>query len=108
MTTHKHSTKAAVALALTLSALSPAAAAARLDLNPPRSTSAASAAPTASTVAPTPRAQIIRVTAPGGFDWGDAGIGAAGGLGLSLLALGGGAVVTRRGRGSSGRAAAAS
>jgi hypothetical protein len=31
---------------------------------------------------------IIRVTAPGGFDWGDAGIGAAGAIDLAMLALG--------------------
>jgi hypothetical protein len=31
---------------------------------------------------------IIRVTPPGGFDWGDAGIGAAGAIGLCMLALG--------------------
>jgi hypothetical protein len=31
-----------------------------------------------------------------GFDWGDAGIGAAGGLGLSLIAVGGGVLIARR------------
>jgi hypothetical protein len=41
-------------------------------------TSAVSTAPT-----------IVRVTAPGsGFDWGDAGIGAAGGFALSMAGLG--------------------
>ncbi|MBV8998176.1 MAG: hypothetical protein JO304_03890 [Solirubrobacterales bacterium] len=37
------------------------------------------------------------VKAPGGgFDWGDAGIGAAGGLALSMLGLGGALVVSQR------------
>jgi hypothetical protein len=46
---------------------------------------------------------IVRVTAPSrGFDWGDAGIGAAGGFALSMIAIGGALVVsgqrTRRAR----------
>ena len=44
---------------------------------------------------------VVRVQTPqGGFDWGDAGIGAAGGLALSLIALGGGLAASsqRRGR----------
>jgi hypothetical protein len=33
---------------------------------------------------------IVRVTAPSsGFDWGDAGIGAAGGFALSMIGIGG-------------------
>jgi hypothetical protein len=33
---------------------------------------------------------IVRITTPNaGFDWGDAGIGAAGGFALSLIAVGG-------------------
>ena len=39
---------------------------------------------------------IIRVTAPGGFAWGDAGIGAAGAIGLAMLALGLALVVSQR------------
>ncbi|HKP20273.1 MAG TPA: hypothetical protein VJT68_02070 [Thermoleophilaceae bacterium] len=40
--------------------------------------------------------QTVTVSSPSGFDWGDAGIGAAGAL--SLLTLGAGSVlVTRRG-----------
>jgi hypothetical protein len=44
-----------------------------------------------------PPATVVRVT-PGnsGFDWGDAGIGAAGGLALSLVALGGGLAFSER------------
>jgi hypothetical protein len=33
---------------------------------------------------------------PSGFDWGDAGIGAAGGLVLAMLGLGGGLVISHR------------
>ena len=65
-------------LALALGALVPAAASARTDLNPP---------PARTTPSPQPAVQIVRVSAPGGFDWGDAGIGAAGALGLSTLAI---------------------
>jgi hypothetical protein len=32
-------------------------------------------------------ATIVRVTTPGGFDWGDAGIGAAGGIALSMIGV---------------------
>jgi hypothetical protein len=39
----------------------------------------------------------VRITSrDGGFDWGDAGIGAVGGLALSLIALGGGLAVSQR------------
>jgi hypothetical protein len=40
---------------------------------------------------------LVRLQAPGnGFDWGDAGIGAAGGVALSLIALGGALAVSQR------------
>ena len=40
---------------------------------------------------------IVRVTAPSdGFDWGDAGIGAAGGFALSMIGIGTALVVTQR------------
>jgi hypothetical protein len=46
-----------------------------------------------------PRRHVITVSVPdGGFDWGDAAIGAAGGLGLALAAVGGTLVVTGRRR----------
>ena len=43
-------------------------------------------------VAPTPTVK----TPGGGFDWGDAGIGATGGLALSMLALAGALTISRR------------
>jgi hypothetical protein len=81
--------KTALALALALGAIAPAAASARFDLNPPAART---------TPSPQPAVQIVRVSAPGGFDWGDAGIGAAGALGLSMLAMGGGLVIAGKRR----------
>lgn len=43
------------------------------------------------------RSAVVQVTASdGGFDWADAGIGAAGGLVLSIVAIGGGLVLVER------------
>ena len=55
-------------------------------------------------------ATIVRVSTPSsGFDWGDAGIGAAGGFAPSMLALGLVLVVSQhRARRSEGSAATAS
>jgi hypothetical protein len=40
---------------------------------------------------------VVRLeTPPSGFDWGDAGIGAAGGVALAMLGLGGALVVSQR------------
>jgi hypothetical protein len=39
---------------------------------------------------------IVTVAAASGFDWGDAGIGAAGGVGVVLVLLGAGVVVMRK------------
>jgi hypothetical protein len=40
---------------------------------------------------------IVRVSAPtGSFDWGDAGIGAAGGFAISMIAIGGAFVTSQR------------
>jgi hypothetical protein len=36
-----------------------------------------------------PQATVVPTAQSGGFDWGDAGIGAAGGVALSVLGLGG-------------------
>ena len=42
---------------------------------------------------------VVRIQAPpSGFDWGDAGIGAAGGLALAMIGLGGALVVSQRPR----------
>jgi hypothetical protein len=42
---------------------------------------------------------VVRVrTPPSGFDWGDAGIGAAGGIALAMLGLGGALIISQRPR----------
>ncbi len=54
-------------------------------------TSGASSATTASVPQP-----VVRIQTPqSGFDWGDAGIGAAGGLAIAMVGLGGGLVISR-------------
>ena len=40
--------------------------------------------------------RIVQVSGRGGFDWGDAGIGAAAGAGITLLVLGGALAVSQR------------
>jgi hypothetical protein len=90
MTAHKHRISSGVALGLALVAAAAPSASARL-LDEP---TAAPATP--SSAAPT----VIHVAAPsGGFDWGDAGIGAGGTLTLITAAAGGAiAIGNRRGR----------
>lgn len=88
MTPHHPTVKTALGLALTLLAIAPTAASARFDLNRPARPPSPS---------PQPAVQVVRVSAPGGFNWGSAGIGAAGGVGLSFLALGGGLLIAERG-----------
>jgi hypothetical protein len=43
-----------------------------------------------------PPAAVRIQTPPSGFDWGDAGIGAAGGVALALFGVGGALVVSQR------------
>jgi hypothetical protein len=87
MTAHNHKIKSALALALAAVAVAPAAASAKpLPADPP------------GWPASTPTIQLVQAPPSSGFDWGDAGIGAAGGLGLTMLAMGGVVVARRRGR----------
>jgi len=81
-------TTAAVALALSATA-APAASAHPLQPDP---------------IPPTPDT-IVRVNASPGFDWGDAGIGAAGGLALATLGIGGGLAISQRRERRSGASA---
>ena len=96
-TRHPIITSAAVALALALGA---APAAARYDYrgaaeSPGIRAGTQPLSPVTNRTAPP--ATVVRVSAAtGGFDWGDAGIGAAGGLALSLVAIGGGLAVSQR------------
>lgn len=82
-----HQINTTLVLAIALGAIAPAQASARFELNP---------RPATSTPAPQPAVKIVRVSTPGGFDWGDASIGAAGALGLSMAAIGGGLVIAAR------------
>jgi hypothetical protein len=84
MTPSSRRVKATVAAGLALCATAPAAASAKLP--PPDS--------------PPSKDPVVFVqTSPrSGFDWGDAGIGAAGGVGVAMLAAGGLVVGQRRGR----------
>jgi hypothetical protein len=86
MAPNHHKIKTTLTLALVLGAIAPDAASARLDLNPTP----------ARTTPSQPALQIVRVSAPEAFDWGDAGIGAAGALGLSTLAIGSALVIAAR------------
>jgi|tagenome__1003787_1003787.scaffolds.fasta_scaffold20802644_2 hypothetical protein len=84
MTPSSRRAKATVAAALALCATAPAAASAKLPPPDPP---------------PSNHPVVVVQTSPrSGFDWGDAGIGAAGGVGLAMLAAGGLVVVQRRGR----------
>ena len=125
----RHHYQTGIALALALAAAVPSAASARYAQDPPPATSQTQAPPAVnpysrdaanpavrainaqgvrvahelaardSLTASPPPPLIITVPRPNGFDWGDAGIGAAGGLALSMIALGGTLAVSRhRGR----------
>ena len=44
-----------------------------------------------------PPQAVVRISSPdGGFDWGDAGIGAAGGVAIAMLGVGGALAVSQR------------
>jgi hypothetical protein len=96
MTAHRTIAKTAVALAVALSVLAPAPASARVALN--GSTSASGPAHQSGT-------EVVRAS-HGGFDWGDAGVGAVGGVGLSMLAFGSALVAAQRRERRPGRSAA--
>jgi hypothetical protein len=81
-----HPIKKAAAVALALGAITPAAASAKPIGTTPFGENYTSPPPTT----------IVRVTTPAsGFDWTDAGIGAAGGLAITMLGVGGALVVSQ-------------
>jgi hypothetical protein len=90
--------KTSAALILALGSISAPAAAARvLPPDPPCSScgySELGQRASGSTVNPPPA--IVRVESRSGFDWGDAGIGAAGGIAISIASLGGALAVSQR------------
>jgi hypothetical protein len=104
MSPRSHTIRTTLALTAALGAIAPAAAQARLAEDPVAPVSKPSqdvrAAAGTSSLAGTvePQRQVITVSAPSGFDWGDAAIGAAGGRGLALAAVGGTLAVAGRRR----------
>lgn len=97
MTPQSRKIKSTLALALALGAMAPAAASAKpLPADP------------AGWPANEPSVQLVQVSPRAGFDWGDAGIGAAGALGLSMLAVGGVAIARHHERHTEGPTGAAS
>jgi len=81
-----HHLKKATALGLALGAIVPATATAKPVGPDPSGASFAM-----------PQTPVVRITTPAsGFDWGDAGIGAAGGVALALLGVGGGLVISHQ------------
>lgn len=89
--------RAAGILAATVLLAAPAPALARFDLNPETSSDVPASATTPSAYAPVATQMVAPTAGETGFDWGDAAIGAAGGVGLSVL-LGGGLGVAQRRR----------
>ncbi|MBV8943507.1 MAG: hypothetical protein JO321_09780 [Solirubrobacterales bacterium] len=52
------------------------------------------------------KAQVVPTSGTAGFEWGDAGIGAAGGLAISVLGIGGALVLSERRTRKTGTSAA--
>jgi hypothetical protein len=98
MTTHHRIKSLAVATALALGVGAAPASAFPTDLTANGSeVPAGSPTVTSQATIPATPPTIVRVSAPGsGFDWGDAGIGAAGGFALSMIGIGGALVVAQR------------
>ena len=102
-TTHRIATTIALALALGASAAPASALPTNINANGsevpaiPTSTHAAAQTTDLSRPVGTPAA-IVRVSAPNGFDWGDAGIGAAGGIAFAMVGLGGALLISQRPR----------
>jgi hypothetical protein len=101
MTAHHHPVKTAVALSLALGAFAPAAAQARpMGLIPQRPPQDARIHMQTSSLAGTRTStpEVVTVSNANGFAWGDAAIGAAGGLGLAMVTAGGTVLVSGRRR----------
>jgi hypothetical protein len=89
MTTHHRITTSAI-VALALAAGASPASAKFFNVNPNGSYVAVNPHATNPTPSGNTPTTIVRIAAPdSGFDWGDAGIGAAGGLALTLIGVGG-------------------
>jgi hypothetical protein len=110
MSPRNHTIRTTLALTMALGAIAPAAHA-RYAVDPSPQVASASSqdvksaqdlrgtAPTSSLAGTVDSGRhVITVSNPNGFDWGDAAIGAAGGLGLALAAVGSTLVVAGRRR----------
>jgi hypothetical protein len=96
-TRHRIIPAAAVALALIVGAAPAAARPSYLGASQSASVRAGTQPSGPASNHSTPPATVVRITpASGGFDWADAGIGAAGGLALSILGIGTALVLTDR------------
>jgi hypothetical protein len=96
MTTHHRITAGIVTLGLAAAGAAPASAW-QSNLNANGSEVPANEPALSQATPPSSPPTIVRVTARNsGFDWGDAGIGAAGGLALSMVGLGGALAVSQR------------
>lgn len=97
-TNHRITASAALALALALGAnAAPASASGAHRSLVPVSPAAPAPRPASKQTGPgNGQPAIVRVTASGGFHWGDAGIGALGGVAISMLAVGGTLVISQR------------
>jgi hypothetical protein len=96
MTTHHRITAGIVTLGLAAAGAAPASAW-ESNINANGSQVPANEPALSRATPPSSPPTIVRVTARNtGFDWGDAGIGAAGGLALSMVGLGGALAMSQR------------
>jgi len=95
--TTRHRITAVVLVSLGLATSAAPALALPTDITPNGSeVPAGSPSVTSQAAVPAAPPTIVRVSASnGGFDWGDAGIGAAGGFALSMIGLGGALAISQ-------------
>jgi hypothetical protein len=96
--TTRHRIATSVLVAIGLAASSSPALAGPIDLNG-NGSEVPAGSPSMQTQATAPVSQptVVRVSAPAnGFDWADAGIGAAGGVALTMVGVGGALVASGR------------
>jgi hypothetical protein len=89
MTAHTRHFRSALAITLAAGAVAPGTAGAKYPLPLPD--------PPSDYAYSQPPVEVVHITAPSGFDWGDAAIGAAAGIGITVVAVGGGISRSRRG-----------
>jgi hypothetical protein len=95
MSSHHRALRTSAAVALTALAAASSAAARPADFRD-QSPAAPKSHVAVQPVAVQPPVQVVHVSDTGGFDWGDAGIGAGGALAAVLLILGGVTLIGHR------------